>query len=873
MSRDDEQRLERARRYLAKVPGAIFKQGGNIQTFKAALAIAGFDLRPDDALRLMQEYNARCSPPWGEKDLARKLDDAHTKARLPVGRFVNGDARRGGWERLPAPRPKPEPVPVQMPEPVPVPSAPISAADAIRHLFHPGELLRVVREARQDGDGAWKPASKGAFMDRDELAGLLDKGALRENPRAGAWLGINPQMDKSAGDAGCACFRYLLLESDTGAPEQQLAVIQATGLPVSAVIDSGGKSLHAWVKVDAPALEEYRRRVARVYELPLVRGFDPANKNPGRLTRLPGARRGDRVQRVVCLGMGAASWEQWEAENPQPQDDGDAGQVDAEPDAWPFVCLGYNEGHAWLMPLDTRQPQVLSFEKLTSKAALMGIHGDGGWWAAAFPGEKGAPDWSIAGLKIRQRCVAAGLYEASSQRFRGRGVWEDAGCFVANLGTPSLLVDGSHAPSGWRSPSGHFYLPGTQLAIATEPLDDATAQLFLKLLAVCVRDESAGRLLAGFAFNGFLLGTMDARPSVWLAGERESGKTYALELVARALGAWGFPVSAGTTEAGLRQSVGKGDALPFLYDEAESDDARGQDRMQQVLAFLRAGYDGEGQTIAKGGQGGTATAYRARTCCLLASINPQLDRGRDGSRFALLELRPCPANERAQRNAETARLRALTVDAPSFSARLAARAVALAGVRCRNASKIGAALQALDSRQQKKWGQLLAGAVALEHGRELTDDEAAAVAQAFDPSRYSGEQTSDAAALLERILTSLVDDGLGTRRTVGELLRYLRDDDEAQARDKERDALARVGVKLNDDRGLTIATGHAELLKLLKDDPWRGNAQRVARDLKALPDAVHKNAQQKVRVGAWTGAGVILPPATLDDCLREANPF
>src|SRR5215207_3507310 len=64
----DQQKRERARRYLAKIPGAI--AGGNpsglSQTFEAARCLIwGFALNVEQALELlMTEYNNRCEPPW-----------------------------------------------------------------------------------------------------------------------------------------------------------------------------------------------------------------------------------------------------------------------------------------------------------------------------------------------------------------------------------------------------------------------------------------------------------------------------------------------------------------------------------------------------------------------------------------------------------------------------------------------------------------------------------------------------------------------------------------------------------------------------------------------------------------------------------------
>lgn len=70
-----DQRVERARRYLAKIPGAVAGSGGHTQTFNAvAHTMIGFDLDTDTTLLIVsQEYNLRCSPPWSERELLHKI--------------------------------------------------------------------------------------------------------------------------------------------------------------------------------------------------------------------------------------------------------------------------------------------------------------------------------------------------------------------------------------------------------------------------------------------------------------------------------------------------------------------------------------------------------------------------------------------------------------------------------------------------------------------------------------------------------------------------------------------------------------------------------------------------------------------------------
>jgi P4 family phage/plasmid primase-like protien len=69
---------DRAARYIAKIPGAISGQGGHDQTFHVAcVLVLGFALTPDQAYPLLVEYNEKCQPPWSDKELRHKLDDAN----------------------------------------------------------------------------------------------------------------------------------------------------------------------------------------------------------------------------------------------------------------------------------------------------------------------------------------------------------------------------------------------------------------------------------------------------------------------------------------------------------------------------------------------------------------------------------------------------------------------------------------------------------------------------------------------------------------------------------------------------------------------------------------------------------------------------
>ncbi len=111
------------------------------------------------------------------------------------------------------------------------------------------------------------------------------------------------------GDGNVAACRHCLAEFDNLSREEQIKFWSAAKLPIVALIDSGGKSIHAWLdvqklaKVETP--EQWQTQIkTRLYDRILKPlGVDGACSNPARLSRLPGHYRAEKgkYQRLLWL--------------------------------------------------------------------------------------------------------------------------------------------------------------------------------------------------------------------------------------------------------------------------------------------------------------------------------------------------------------------------------------------------------------------------------------------------------------------------------------------------------------------------------------------------------------------------------------------
>jgi hypothetical protein len=173
--------IDRARAYLAAIPGAVSGAGGHNQTFAVACKLVEFGLSPDEAWSLLAEYNQRCAPTWSERELRHKLEDAFRRAN-PRADFIS---RASHFRFDSKPKVKIDPAmavenflcgfrcdEVDLWEASPVRPPDDWTQDALALLallFEPREQINFISAFTVNKDGKATPKGKGETVERDVL--------------------------------------------------------------------------------------------------------------------------------------------------------------------------------------------------------------------------------------------------------------------------------------------------------------------------------------------------------------------------------------------------------------------------------------------------------------------------------------------------------------------------------------------------------------------------------------------------------------------------------------------------------------------------------------------------------------------------------
>ena len=248
-------------------------------------------------------------------------------SREPVCAAMASPAPVAGQPRRPAPATAKLERAVMV-VPAPVDDGFVRLIDA---CFLPDEFVSIAPSTETE-DGEIVPRRGVTLTAAEWKSKVAAKGGIDRvfGTKLGLFIRINPMCKDGATNEEVAAFRHVLVEFDRDEvgnlipKEEQYHAVMASGMPVSALIDSGNKSLHAWIRVDAPDEAEYKRRVAIIWEWFSGINLDKLNRNASRLSRCPDGWRtvdGDlRRQRLLALGIGAGSWTAWEAEQATPDE-------------------------------------------------------------------------------------------------------------------------------------------------------------------------------------------------------------------------------------------------------------------------------------------------------------------------------------------------------------------------------------------------------------------------------------------------------------------------------------------------------------------------------------------------------------------------
>ena len=255
----------------------------------------------------------------------RKIVSAYKRAprEAATGTGHNGSS----MEAAPAPSsPKKQSTPRPLPSPI---------TDGFRILleicFEKDERV-VLGRGSFNGNGDLQ-IDGGTMLSREAWLKRISVKTIDEiyaTVRDGLFIRINPMKGQRKRDVDVASFRHVLVEFDFDGngnlipKELQYAWLLDSDLPISAILDSGNRSIQGLVRVDAPDLAEFKRRQAIVWKYfeSCNCNLDPGNKNPSRYCRCPGINRnlydaahvlhGTAPQALLTVKIGAASWEEWE---------------------------------------------------------------------------------------------------------------------------------------------------------------------------------------------------------------------------------------------------------------------------------------------------------------------------------------------------------------------------------------------------------------------------------------------------------------------------------------------------------------------------------------------------------------------------------
>lgn len=452
------------------------------------------------------------------------------------------------------------------------------------------------------------------------------------------------------------------------------------------------------------------------------------------------------------------------------------------------------------------------------------------WWEAQFPQKRGFDSDAAVNWLVR---TSNSIGTFSLRYLRGRGAWVDGKQIVIHAGN-RLVVDNVITPLGGLR-SRYVYEASEELGFQIQnPVGAKQAARLLEIIKMLNWErEISAYLLAGWCVIAPLCGALSWRPHIWVTGAAGTGKSWVFKNIVRKLmDNIALAVQGETSEAGLRQMLGH-DALPVVFDEAEGEDKRSQERMQSVLSLMRAASADDGGVMAKGTAGGSAITFRIRSCFAFASIAVQIAQHSDRTRVTVLGLKKNDSDEGKTRW-EGLQVLHHEVMTQEFIHGLQARSIKLLPVILDNARTFAAAAAIVigEQRAGDQLGAMLAGAYSLHNDKRISLDDAITWLKSRDlDEERSMDKTRDEIRLLSYLMEQMttVEGNSGKfERNIGELVAIaaFKVTDTDILPEAAHNRIRRLGFKIDGDF-LAISNTASWITTKLSGTPWAKNHHKI----------------------------------------------
>jgi putative DNA primase/helicase len=512
----------------------------------------------------------------------------------------------------------------------------------------------------------------------------------------------------------------------------------------------------------------------------------------------------------------------------------------------PFRILGFEKVedkiHYVFYIRSSQQVVKFSAAGMTKNNLLM--LADMNWWGEHFIKKQGF-DMDAAINWLINDSHRAGVYEPD--RMRGLGAWIDEGRAVVHAGN-RLIVDGIPCKIQDHV-SRYIYEARRSLDFKVENsiIDSTEGDQLIKMLELVNWNRPVSAyLLAGWCAVAPVCGALPWRPHIMLTGGAGTGKSWLIQnVIAPLLGNIGISVQGDTTSSGVRQFLAS-DARPIIFDEAEAENKKALDRMQEIYTLMRGSSVQDGGSVLKGSANGRAVEYSIKSCFAFAAIGDNMSQQADRSRVTILSIdRENDINKATESFTKLGQMVENLLDV-EFCNRFRARIINLLPVlldNCKTFSE-AAALVLGTKRSGDQVGVLLAGAYALKSSKRVELDDAIkwvkAKADQWNEERIVLE-TKDENNLLNYILETRVqvetENFNRLDRTIGELIFIAsgRNDSEMKSfrvtSDEANTQLLRIGIRVDVSKGVLYISNTAKgIHDMLRDTPFaRNHAQILSR--------------------------------------------